>query len=421
MLAFDQRFDPFAQVLRIDLRHDTGLQVFQHFVSFALFFFGHIVFQAASADGLRTRAVAGQVRLVQLQLFQQRISLHELPPRFARKTDDDIGIDRDMRDDFADLVDQLAILASRVTAPHLREHFIRARLHRHFDMWHDARQLGNSVQQLVAHPVGVAGQEANPLHARLLGGIMHNPQQVRQVGTIGDIFAIAVDNLPQQRNFFDALPRQTANMRDNLANAPAAFNAAPERDDAKGAGVRTAIDDRHMRADQLPAFVQGQHQLAILQGIAFLTSGIFQLQRFGFMAALAQKIQHRRRVGGWHKDIDIGQPFAHPQRVAHADHAAHHADDLVGLLALQLAQHAESTQPLVLGALPHHAGIDDHDVGFIAIWRGAMTQLFQLGCQQLRVGNIHLAAESPNVILHGHDLYCSSAIVPIVAESGRLV
>ncbi len=83
----------------------------------------------------------------------------------------------------------------------------------------------------------MAGEEANALQPRLLGHIMDRAQQVGQIGAVGDVFAVAVDDLPQQGDLSDALPGQAAHVGDDFANAAAAFDTTPEGDDAEGAGV----------------------------------------------------------------------------------------------------------------------------------------------------------------------------------------
>ena len=79
----------------------------------------------------------------------------------------------------------------------------------------------------------MAGEEADALNAYFFGDLMHDAQQIGQVGSVFDVHPVAIHNLTEQRHFLNALPRQAANMGDDLANAPAALDAAPEGDDAK--------------------------------------------------------------------------------------------------------------------------------------------------------------------------------------------
>ena len=145
------------------------------------------------------------------------------------------------------------------------------------------------------------------------------------------------------------------------------------------------------------------------------------LERVGFGAALAEEIDHRRRIRRRHEDIDIWQALPHPERIAHADHAAHDTDHFVRLRFFDFAKKLQAPQPLVLGALPHDAGVHNHNVRVIAVGGGAMAQFLQLGGQQLRIGHVHLTAVGPDVILHGISLYLFGAYGRILVDSGGRV
>ena len=114
------------------------------------------------------------------------------------------------------------------------------------------------------------------------GDLMDDAQQIRQIGTVRDVLAVAIHDLPQQRDFLDALPRQAAHVRDDFADAAAALDAAPERDNAERAGVRAAVDNRDVRADQAALLVRGQDQIAVLDAVALFALVRFQLDDLGF-------------------------------------------------------------------------------------------------------------------------------------------
>ena len=69
-------------------------------------------------------------------------------------------------------------------------------------MRHHLGQLGHRIQQLVGHPVGMRGQEADPLQAF---DLVQHAQQAGQVRAIRDVFAVAVDDLAEQGDLFDTL------------------------------------------------------------------------------------------------------------------------------------------------------------------------------------------------------------------------
>ena len=86
----------------------------------------------------------------------------------------------------------------------------------------------------------MAREKANAFNSQFFGDLMHDAQQIGQVGSVGDIHTVAVDDLPEQRHFLHALPRQAANMSDDFTDSPAALHAAAEGDDAEGTGVRNS-------------------------------------------------------------------------------------------------------------------------------------------------------------------------------------
>src|SRR6266487_6007457 len=118
---------------------------------------------------------------------------------------------------------------------------------------------------------------------------MHHTQQARQIGTIGNILAIAVNDLTEERDFLDALLGKRTDLRDNVAHRTAALHAASEWDNAECAGVRTTIDNGHMRADKIAALVLRKDKFVIHHQEAAGSFGIFQRTDF----ALAQKRDKR--------------------------------------------------------------------------------------------------------------------------------
>ncbi len=95
----------------------------------------------------------------------------------------------------ADLFHQLAIVLLGVAALHIGQHFIIAGLDGHFDVRHDLRKLGDRLHQFLGEIVRMRGQEADALDAL---DLMDDAQQRRQVGAIGNIFAVAVHDLTEQ-------------------------------------------------------------------------------------------------------------------------------------------------------------------------------------------------------------------------------
>ena len=114
-------------------------------------------------------------------------------------------------------------------------------------MFADFREFSDRIEQIVRHPVGMRGQEADPFQAV---DLVQYPQQVLQARSIFQIHPVAVDDLAQEGDLAHTLLHQRAALTCNLADRPAAFDAAPEGDDAEGTGVRAAIDDGHIGGNE---------------------------------------------------------------------------------------------------------------------------------------------------------------------------
>ena len=151
------------------------------------------------------------------------------------------------------LCDQVTVISLGVAALHVRQHLVVAGLDRHLDVRHDLGQFGHGFHQFVGEVIGMRGQEADALDAL---DLMDDAQQRGQVWTIGDVLAVAIHDLSEQRDFLDALRCQRTDLRHDISHGTAALDAAPEGDDAERAGMRTAVDDRHVCADQV-ALLEG--------------------------------------------------------------------------------------------------------------------------------------------------------------------
>ncbi len=85
---------------------------------------------------------------------------------------------------------------------------------------------------------------------------------------------------------------------------------------------------------------------------------------------------------------------------AHAHQAAHQVDHQVGVFLLERAQREQPSHGLVFGALAHHAGIEHDDIRLVGLCVGLVAEVLQGRGHALRIGHVHLAAFSPNVIFH---------------------
>ena len=128
-----------------------------------LFSIRYIILHAAGTDRAGTWTVTRQMYFVQAQFGQDVVGLLELSLAFAREADDDVTMHGRFRHNFTHTLNQSAIRFTCITAFHIFENFIIARLNRDFDLRHHFGQIGHSMQNAVRHVVGMAGEKTNAL------------------------------------------------------------------------------------------------------------------------------------------------------------------------------------------------------------------------------------------------------------------
>ncbi len=101
-------------------------------------------------------------------------------------------------------------------------------------------------------------------------------------------------------------------------------------------------------------------------------------------------------------------------------HATQHADDRLRLPLLGLLQPAQGAVDLVLGMLPHAAGVEENGVGL----RGGVDQLIagpqQAGGDQLAVEHVHLAADRFDVKASSHSESTSQPLIAATSTGATL-
>ena len=112
-------------------------------------------------------------------------------------------------------------------------------------------------------------------------------------------------------------------------------------------------------------------------------------------------------VGGGREDIDIGEALGQGLVALDADHAAHEVDGEIGVGGLERFEGAEAADGFVFGALAHDAGVEDDDLSVFGTGGGLIALLFEGRGDALGVGDVHLAAFGPDVVVH------RLAIIPI--------
>jgi hypothetical protein len=151
-----------------------------------------------------------------------------------------------------------------------------------------------------------------------------------------------------------------------------------------------------MRTDQITPLMLRQNQVAVHQREASLSLGLLQV----LAIVLCQVSDQRARIGGRREHVYEREAFLQVICALDADHATHQVDDQLRSFLFQGFKRREAPGSFILSALPHHAGIHNDHVRILWARRGSITKMLQRGCHPLRVGNVHLASGSPNVIFH---------------------
>ncbi len=111
-----------------------------------------------------------------------------------------------------------------------------------------------------------------------------------------------------------------------------------------------------------------------------------------------QMVDERGCFAGSHEDIDKGVGVEQLLAGFDANHAAHQCHFAVRLGLFPGLEAAQFTNRLIFGGLAHHAGVEHDQIGIIHLFGWAVADLFQFGGDVVAVGDVHLAADGPDVI-----------------------
>ncbi len=177
-------------------------------------------------------------------------------------------------DGLADAGQALLVVRDRVLAPHPVEDVVVAGLDRQVERGADRGRLGHRVDEPVREVPRVRRDEAEARHGRAaargaqgidradqLGevrprGAVDLPPGPARLGDVGEarlrgqVMTVAVDVLAEERDLAVAGRGERPRLVHHLVERPAPLGPAAERDDAVGAGLVAAVDDREPRRDR---------------------------------------------------------------------------------------------------------------------------------------------------------------------------
>ena len=246
----------------------------------------------------------------------------------------------------------------------------------------DMLSPGHHFDQFVAQILGMRGHEAD-------AGNVQPVQLPKQFGEGIPIFgavAVAVHVLPQQHNLLYAGLPQLLGLPENVLHAAGAFPAPHIGHYAVGAEVVTAVHDSDVGMPGIqPLHWQALGDQVFLMGNADHPGTL-----------LAQAQQHPRQlvqVVGAEGQID--EAILLEDLLRHAGllhHAAAYADQKPGLFLLQFLQPRHVAQRTAFGVVPDAAGVEQHQIGFGAVFGFGHAHFFQKSRQLFAVVGVHLTA-----------------------------
>ena len=167
-------------------------------------------------------------------LPHQLQGLFELAVALARKADDEVAGQGDIRPRAADPLHQAQIVFGRVPPVHRLQHPVRPRLHRQMQEGHQRVQFAMGGDQRLIHVAGVAGGVADAGDATNLGQPPRQPGQAAFAG-------VGVDVLAQEGELAHALGRQMFGLGQDRLHRPGVFRAAGIGHHAEGAELVAAL------------------------------------------------------------------------------------------------------------------------------------------------------------------------------------
>ncbi len=218
---------------------------------------------------------------------------------------------------------------------------------------------------------------------------------MQQVGEVVAVVAIAVDVLPQQGDFLNAVLGQVNDLRQHIGQRPADFLAAGVGHHTEGAVLAAAFHDRDIGAGAVDA------RLGQAVELLDLREGNIHLRRPGGARGIDHFRQAVQCLRAEHH-IDIGRAVA-DRRAFLAGDAAANADHQLRIVLFQFAPAAQLGKDLFLGLFADRAGIEEDHVGFSRILGDFHGLVFAQQVHHARaVVLVHLAAMGFDEKLAGH-------------------
>ena len=217
-------------------------------------------------------------------------------------------------------------------------------------------------------------------------------------GGRGQVLAVAVDRLAEQRDHARALVDHPARLVDELGDRPREHPAAHARHDAERA-VQVAAA-HHRQPPEQAARVDGSPSRGS-SGRSSKPVSTARAARGRAPAARRARTSSTSSGRCWKWRVPTTRSTCAERRKSSSPtrsrHAAHDADQELGPALLRALELAEPGVHALLGVVAHRAGVEDHQVGLGDLARRAPAAPAEAALDELRVVLVHLAAEGDHV------------------------
>ena len=337
------------------------------------------------------RRIFERVGLGEADLGDQVQGLLEFGFGFAREADDDVGRERDVRADGADLADQSTVFLRGVLAVHGGEDAVGASLERQMKVGHQLADICVRMDQIIGHVARVAGRVTQALDA--VDRSKAGEQLCQRPGLIiGAVAVVSVDVLAEQGQFTDAAGDELFGFNNDLADRTGVFRSARVGDHAESAEFIAAFLDgqksgrragRHGRTggQVVELFVVGENGFDLMLCLR-RDAG----QHFG-QAMVALRADHDVDDGGAGDDFGafgLGHATGNGDNGVFAECAA---------LVFHFLDAAEVRIDLFGSLFANVAGIEDDQVGVGLVERFGIADRAELLSDALAIVNVHLTTE----------------------------
>ena len=251
--------------------------------------------------------------------------------------------------------------------------------------------LGVSAIAAITSSVNSAGCGRGEPHPLQPLDLAAGPQQLAERLPVAELHAVGVDVLAQQGDLADALGDQRARPRPGCRRAGGPSPCRAGRDDAERAGV-VAADARPRPRRRTPTRAGSAASTGRPRATRGSRPGPPRCTRARSSSTGSEPMLWVPKTTSTHGAFGVISPRSFCARQPPT------AICMPGVRGLDRREVAEVAVELVVGVLPHRAGVEDDDVGLLVVGRGDVPRLLEQPGEPLGVVDVHLAPVGADLV-----------------------